>query len=196
LDFPQVKINIRDTKIGLNTQNAQLTMKQPKAEVNIQQPKADQNIKQHPPKLTIDQSNAWDNLGLKNVFERTRDTAQHANQVHQEGLARMAREGDELMRIENGGNPIAAQAKRNAGWDFDYKPGGMPVYDLVSLNYGPGRADIQVKRNDPIIQASPNQPQFQYQRGNVSAHIEQYSNVDIDFEGLKYIGTQGFEMTI
>jgi len=138
LNFPQVKINRRDAKIGLNTQNAQLTMKQPNADVSIQQPKADQNIRQHPPKLTIDQSNAWSNLGLKNVFERTRDTAQHGKQAHHKGLARMAREGDELMRIENGGNPIVAQAKRNAGWDFDYKPGGMPVYDLVSLNYEAG----------------------------------------------------------
>jgi len=171
-------------------------MKQPNADVSIQQPKADQNIKQHPPKLTIDQSNAWSNLGLKNVFERTRDAAQHGNQVHHEGLARMAREGDELMRIENGGNPIAAQAKRNAGWDFDYKPGGMPVYDLVSLNYEPGRAEINNQRKEPIIQATPRKPQLQYQAGQVSVQTEQYSDVQIDVENLKYKGTQGFEITI
>lgn len=196
MNFPQVKITTRDAKIGLNTQNAKLTMTQPNADVSIQQPKADQNIKQHPPKLTIDQSNAWSNLGLKNVFERTRDTAQHANQVHHQGLARMAREGDELMRIESGGNPIASQAKRNSGWNFDYKPGGMPVHDLVSLNYEPGRAEINTQRQEPVIQATPRKPQLQYQRGNVSVQPEQYADVQIDVENLKYKGIQGFEITI
>ncbi|KGX86796.1 DUF6470 family protein [Pontibacillus marinus] len=196
MDFPQIRLNTQQAKTGLNIQNAKLTMNQQKADVRIEQPQADVSIKQHSPKLTIDQSNAWSNLGLKNVFERTRDTAQHANQKFLENLAKMSQEGDELMRIENGGNPIASQAKRNAGWDFTYKPGGMPVYDLVSLSYEPGRADINVKQNDPIIQTTPRKPQFQYQRGDVSTQVKQYSNVDVDFVGLKYVGTQGFEISI
>jgi len=53
-----------------------------------------------------------------------------------------------------------------------------------------------VKQNDPIIQNTPRKPQFQYQRGDVSTQIEQYSNVDVDFVGLKYVGTQGFEISI
>ncbi|QHE53596.1 DUF6470 family protein [Pontibacillus sp. HMF3514] len=196
MDFPQVKIKTTDAKIGLNTQNGQLKMKQPKAEVSIQQPKADQTIKQHPPKLTIDQSNAWSNLGLKSIFERSRDTAQHANQTHMENLGKMSQEGDELMKIERGGNPIASQAKQNAVWDFDYKPGEMPVYDLVSLTYEPGRADISTKLNKPIIEATPMKPQFQYEHGNVSVQTEQYFDIQIDVENLKYKGTQGFEITI
>jgi len=196
VDFPQVKITTRDAKIGLNIQNAQIKMKQHKAEVSIQQPQAEQTIRQHPPKLRIDQTNAWSNLGLKSIIERTNDTAQHANQVHHQGLARIAREGDELMSIESGGNPIASQAKRNSGWNFDYKPGGMTVHDLVSFNYEPGRAEISTKRQEPVIEATPRKPQLQYQRGNVSVQTEQYADVQIDVENLKFKGTQGFEITI
>jgi len=64
------------------------------------------------------------------------------------------------------------------------------------LSYEPGGADISVKQNDPIIQNTPRNPQFQYQRGDVSTQIKQYSNVDVDFVGLEYVGTQGFEISI
>jgi len=84
VDFPQIRLNTQQAKTGLNIQNAKLTMNQEKADMSIKQLQADVSIKQHSPKLTIDQSNAWSNLGLKNVFERTRDTAQHSmNQAEQ-----------------------------------------------------------------------------------------------------------------
>ncbi|MYL54005.1 hypothetical protein GLW08_11715 [Pontibacillus yanchengensis] len=196
MQVPQVQIQTTEAKLGLRTQNAKVTLQQPKADVSIQQPEADLSIKQHPPKLSIDQSNAWRNLDLKNVFERTRELAKHGNQTWSENLAKMAQEGDQMMRIENKGNPIASIAKRSGHWNFDIQVGGMPVYDLVSIDYQPGKAEINAQANQPNIKATPYNPEFTYKRGQVNSQMKQHSSINIDVKNLKFKGTQGFEMTI
>lgn len=156
--------------------------------MSIQQPKADMSIRQYSGKLTIDQTKAWHNLGLKSSFVRTRETADHARQIAMEGLARIAREGDELMRIEQGGNPIAAQGERNAVWEFDYQPGATPWQELVQLNYESTEPDIHTTPNKPKINITPRPPQFGYQPGSISFSIEQYADLQIEFTNLMYKG--------
>ncbi|MCD5325910.1 MULTISPECIES: DUF6470 family protein [Pontibacillus] len=194
---PQIQIQTTLAKIGLTIQNAKHTYKQRPAEQQIQQPKADLSIKQESPKLSINQTKAWQNIGLKSVFVRAEEYASHAKQKGLEHIATMAQEGDELMRIENGGNPIASQAKRTVEglWDFTINPGGRPAYELVDLSFNTGRATIDVKRNEPILRATRNEPQFQYERGQVTARIEQYSDVNIDFKNLTFKGYR-FETNI
>ncbi|MFD1020303.1 DUF6470 family protein [Thalassobacillus hwangdonensis] len=188
MNFPQIRIQSQSARIGMDSKDAELTMQQPNAQVSIQQPKADLSIKQKKGKLSIDQTNAWNNIGLKSSFVRTRETADHARQALLEGIARISQEGDELMRIENDGNPIAAQAERNARYEFFVQHGGMPTYDLVNLSYEVGGAEIDVRPNKPVIDVIPQKPQINYTKGDVSIYIEQYPELNIDFDGLKYVG--------
>ncbi|QAS53704.1 DUF6470 family protein [Halobacillus litoralis] len=182
MNIPKLQIQSTPGRIGLTTNKPQQTIRQPKAEQSIRQPGADMSIEQRPGKLTIDQTNAWHNLDLKNVLVRSKELVGIAEQKWREGLARVSREGDEMMRIENGGNPIAAQAKRNAGFDFTFEPGGRPVYELVDLNYQPGGADISINRREPEIDARVRKPEHTYNPGNVDVRMEQMPDLKIDWK--------------
>ncbi|GGD10877.1 DUF6470 family protein [Pontibacillus salipaludis] len=194
---PQIRIQSTPAKLGLTIQNAKHTYNQPKTEQHIEQPKAGVSIKREPPKLSIDQTKAWQNIGLKSVFVRAEEYANHAKQKGLEHIATMAQEGDELMRIESGGNSIASQAKRmiDGLWEFNIQPGGLPAYDLVDVSFETGGANIDVQRKEPILKATKRGPEFKYERGQVTPQIEQYSDVKIDFDILKFKGDR-FETNI
>lgn len=194
---PQIRIQTTPAKLGLTINNAKHTYRQQKADQRIEQPTADVSIKQKPPKLSIDQTKAWQNIGLKSVMVRSKEYANHAKQKGLENIATMAQEGDELMRIEKGGNPIPSQAKRMIDklWEFNIEPGGRPVYDLVDISVEAGGANIDINQNRPILQATRRDPEFQYERGQVSTQMEQYPEVDIDFKNLTFKGYR-FETNI
>ena len=56
-------------------------------------------------------------MDLKNLSQRVDEFAQLGYQDWLEGLARRARQGQELRHIEKGGNVLAAQAKENGAKD-------------------------------------------------------------------------------
>ncbi|SFJ45671.1 hypothetical protein SAMN04487936_102244 [Halobacillus dabanensis] len=182
MNIPQLRVQSTPGRIGLAINKPEQTIKQHKAGQSIQQPKADMKIEQKPGKLTIDQTNAWHNLDLKNVLVRTEELVGIANNLWMEGLSRVSREGDELMRIENGGNPIAAQAKRNAGFEFTLQPGSRPTYELVQTNYQPGEAQIYIQRREPIIDNKKRDPEHHYRPGNVHVSMEQMPDLKIDWK--------------
>ncbi|SEA39523.1 hypothetical protein SAMN05421743_104206 [Thalassobacillus cyri] len=195
MDFPQIRLSSQRAAIKIETQQATQSIEQPKAQQSIQQPKADVSMRQRPGKLTIDQTNAWHNLGLKSSQVRTRETADHARKSLLEGIARTSQKGDELMRIEQGGNPLADQATRNAVWNFEYKPGGMPAYDLVALDYQAQRPEINITRNTPVINAVPQKVRHDYKPGKVDVSMDKYASLNIDFVNLTYKGYR-FEIEI
>lgn len=188
MELPQIRLSSDRASLSIRMEKGHQSIEQPKAELHIQQPKADMTIKQPTGKLTIDQTNAWHNLGLKSSRVRTEETADHAKRTVLEGTARMAEEGDELMRIENGGEPLADQAARNAIWQFDYPLDGMPVYDLVSIDYQANEPEISFAKKEPVIEAVPQKVRYDYQPGNVDVFMEKYAALDIDFVNLKYKG--------
>ncbi|WP_431804177.1 DUF6470 family protein [Halobacillus andaensis] len=182
MNVPQIQIQSTPARLGLTINKGQQTIRQPKAEQSIEQPQAEMSIKQRPGQLTIDQTKAWHNIDLKSIAERTKETAQVGEQKWMEGLARVASEGDELMRIEDGGNPISAQAERNAGFEFEVKPGGRPAYELVDVSYEPGGAEISVEPQKPIIHTTKRDPQTSLQPRNVTGFMEQYPDLKIDWK--------------
>ncbi|MFD2922572.1 DUF6470 family protein [Halobacillus naozhouensis] len=182
MSVPQLQLQSTDARIGIRTQPGQQTIRQHQAKQSIQQPKAQMTIDTRPGKLTIDQTKAWHNLDLKNVFARSDELVSDARQIWLEGIARVSREGDELMRIEDGGNPIAAHAKQNAKYEFTLQPGGRPAYELVDLHYEPAQVDINVEPQEPIISAEPRKPDISYQRGNVDIFMKQYTDIQIDWK--------------
>ncbi|SIS70310.1 DUF6470 family protein [Salimicrobium salexigens] len=178
----RMEVNTQQARLEVRTHNAELTIRQPKAEQRIAQPPADVTIRQRPGKLSIDQTTAWHNLQFYSSAERTDLAADFGHQDWMKGLGRVAREGDELMRIENQGNPIAAHAKQNAVWEIAYNPGSKPVHDLVNVTYEARPAEIDVKRNDPVITTTAKPPEFSYQPGRVDISMAQYPRVTIDWK--------------
>ncbi|WP_308418970.1 DUF6470 family protein [Virgibacillus oceani] len=160
-------------------------IQQPRAELSIQQPKAEISMSTTPSKLRIDQTQAWEDMNLMHIFKRIEKFANDGHQGLMEGIARRVRQGDELMKIENKGNPIAGQAIEN-GFDQMKSLGikFIPSMDAVKIHYQPSDLKIDVKVNKPRIEAEAHKPLHEYHRGNVSISMKQFSNLDINFANL------------
>ncbi|WP_221566969.1 DUF6470 family protein [Alkalihalobacillus sp. TS-13] len=182
MQIPQIRIQSQPALIGLKTTKGVQQISQPKAEQSIQQPKADLNTKTTKGTLTIDQTQAWNDMDLKSVFVQTEEAAQLGREDLLAGIARRAQEGDQLMRIENGGNPIAEHARVNSGGEMkEWNIGWIPSAGSVKLDYQPARVDIEVQVNKPIIETTPKKPEHTYQPGDVEVFLRQRNSLSIDF---------------
>lgn len=189
MQFPQIRLESTFAQTEVRVYQSVLEIEQPKAELNIQQPSADLKINRTPSKLTIDQTKAREDVDLKHISRRIEEAAQQGYQDWLSGLARVSQDGDELMMIENGGNPIAAQAKRNSESSMlDFNIGWLPSAGGVKINYDPGRVDINWKVNKPSIESEINKPNINYIPGKAEVSLKQYPTLKIDFENLKHVG--------
>lgn len=189
MQFPQIRLQSTFAQTEINTRPAKQEIEQPKADLSIQQPAADLDIQRTPSKLTIDQSKAREDMDLKNISRRIEEFAQQGYQDWLSGLARVSQDGDELMMIENGGNAIAEQAKRNSEPPMlEFNIGWIPSADSVKIGYDPGRVDINWKVNKPIIDSKINKPIINYTPGKTEVSLKTYPSLKIDFENLKYVG--------
>ncbi|SFF67999.1 hypothetical protein SAMN05216353_10582 [Halobacillus alkaliphilus] len=182
MSIPKLQIQTTQARLGIVSSPAAQTIRQYKAEQTIEQSEADVSIQQRSGKLTIDQTKAWNNIGLKSIFTRTEETAAKAQQIGMDGISRTAQEGDELMRIENKGDPIATHAAQNAQFDFSMIPGGRPAFDLVDIQYDPAPASITIEFNHPKIQTVKRAPDLSYQPGKVEVNLEQHADMKIDWK--------------
>ncbi|WP_141604114.1 DUF6470 family protein [Terrilactibacillus laevilacticus] len=171
-------------KIDIQTQNANLDIEQGKAQQSIKQQSAEMKINRQPARLTIDQTEAWNNLGLKSAFTAIQENAQKGKQAVLDGIARRAEQGDELMHIERGGNPIADQARLNSQYHETFDTGHTPPFKAVKIDGVPGSLQIDWQTHKPEISAEVNAPQFTYTPGNVQVTMAQYPSLTIEPVGL------------
>lgn len=182
MNIPQIQLQSTRGQIGLTTQRAIQQIEQPIADLDLQQPKAEMSIRTTKSELSIDSVEMRESLDLMSSRSRTAEVAQYSKQTAMEGLARRVQEGIELMKIENGGNPLAEQAKRtgrqpysNLGIKF------IPQADSVKINFTPGSADIQVKPQKVINNTKINKPIHNYTPGKVNVEMQQYPSLKIDW---------------
>jgi hypothetical protein len=189
MQLPQIRLESQQAKIQMHTIPPKQSIEQPPAQLDLQQPRAELTIERTPGKLTIDQTKAWEDMDLKHIFRRIEEFAQKGYEDWLKGLERMAQDGDELMRIENGGNPLAEQTKRNGESPiYDFNIGFVPSHFSVKTNYEPAKLNIQWKVNKPINNTKPQKPIIEYEPGKVEIAMKQYANLKVDFVNLKFVG--------
>lgn len=195
--FPQIRLQSTFAQTELQIQKPVQQIEQPRAELSIEQPKAELTIERTPGRLTIDQTQAREDMDLKSVGRRIEEAAQLGRQDWLAGIARVAQDGNEMMRIEDGGGAIARQAKRNSeGPPKEFNIGWIPSHFSVKINYEPGSVDIQVQERKPVIDAKVNKPVHEYTPGSTQVSLANHSSLQIDFENLRYVGTAGYEQKI
>ncbi|WP_141432913.1 DUF6470 family protein [Bacillus sp. 03113] len=188
--FPQIRLQSSFAQIDIHTQRGSIEIEQPKADLEIEQPRAELNIERTPSKLTIDQTKAREDVGIKSMTRMLEDAAQKGRQDLLEGIARRAEDGDELMKIENGRGAIARIAKRNSErGPYNINIGWIPSAGSVKIDYDPGTIDIQWNPQKPIIHSKINKPIYQFHPSQVQVQLKQYPTLKVDFENLKYVGT-------
>lgn len=183
MQVPQIRIYSQMAQIEIHTKDAELHIQQPKAELSIQQPPADVNIHITPGKLTIDQSQAFAEMNVIPVLQWNKKHAEKGKKAIIDGIARRAQEGRELMEIENGNKSIIEQAKRNS--EREMKQLGItfiPSRFSVKTDYDPAQVEIEVERNEPIIEAKTHQRAiFRYVPWSVETALKQHPELEIEF---------------
>jgi hypothetical protein len=181
MNFPQITMHSTYGQIEINTQNASLTIEQPPVDLSIEQPKAEMTVNRIPSKLTIDQSKARADVDLKSARQRIEDAAQQGQQSVAQGIARRAQEGEELMKIENGGNPIAQQAKQhNLIPEQEFGLGCVPSLGSVKIDYDPGQLNINWTTHKSIINSQSHKPIINFYPGKINISMKQYPSLNID----------------
>lgn len=185
LRLPQVRMESQMAKIQIQSTPGKQEITQPKATVEIEQPKAELNINSKPAKLHIDQSQAWEDMNLLNVFKSSARFAAEGMSGVKEGIARRAEEGMAMMKIENQGTPLIDQAiqhserpEKSLGIQF------IPSHFSVKTQYEPGELNIDFKINKPRIQAQTHRPEINYTPGDVETSLKQAASLNIDYINL------------
>lgn len=181
MQIPQLRMESEFAQIGIRTTPGKQEIAQPKAELTIEQPPADMQIRTVPGKLKIDQTKAWEDMDLMSILKRNEKFAQEGMQAAQEGTARRAEQGTELMKIEKGGNPLIDHAV-NAAFKPQKRLGikFIPSSFSVRIDYEPSRVDIQVQPNKPVIQATPQKVIHHYEPGHVEIYMQKYPSLKIE----------------
>lgn len=182
-------------RISIQTQKAALTIHQPKATQTIEQPKAEMTVERKPAQVRIDQTEAWHNLNLKSARVRIAEAADAGKQAVLEGIARRARDGNELLHIERnkGKNLIAKQAADHVVLSVigtRYETGSTPPFQAVRYDVVPGSLKINWQTHKPIVRAEPQAPEYAFQPGQVTISMERYPSLDIQAVGL-YVDEKG-----
>lgn len=190
MNFPQIRLQSQMAKIELTTNPAKQSIQQPGPDLDLQQPPAELHITRTPSKLLIDQTEARADIDLKSIRRRVEEFAKNGYQEWLNGIARRAQEGNELMRIEKKGNPIASISKENSKLypTYDFNIGFVPKAGSVKIDFEPTKLDIEWEIKKPINNTTARKPIIDYQPGSVDVRIKQYQDLKIDFANLKYVG--------
>ncbi|MEX3621445.1 DUF6470 family protein [Viridibacillus arvi] len=182
MNIPKLQIHSTRALLGLNIQKPVQQIEQPQATLDIQQPKAIQTMQTTKPQLSIDTEQARADVDLKSVRRRMEEFAADGHQGVLEGIGRRAEQGGELMRIENGGNPIKSQARTSgrqpySGLGIQF----VPSYGSVKVSFEPGSVDIRVEPQQVINNSRANKPIHNYTPGKVTGEMIQYASLEIDW---------------
>ncbi|MDV7763894.1 DUF6470 family protein [Peribacillus sp. CSMR9] len=185
MQIPQIRLQSTSMKIGLNIEQPVQQIEQKAADQSIEQPQAILEIRTAPGKLTIDQSQAREDMDLKSLSKRVEEFARQGYQDWLAGMARRAQRGTELRHIEKGGNALAEQARQNSkGPEKQFNLGWIPSHFSVKLDYQPAQVEIEATAQKPIIDARINRPNHTYTPGSADVEILQKNALDIDFINL------------
>lgn len=180
MKFPQLQMESVRGRISIEQNPAKIEIRQAKATQTIEQPKAEMSIQTTKGKMNIDQSQAWEDRLLMSTIRLNEMHAQEGMRAIQEGTARRAEQGAQLLQIEHDGNVIADQAIENGHpqmkqLSIKYVPSPFSV----KLNYEPAKVDIDIQARQPIIDVQINKPELTFERGPVNITMEQYPELHI-----------------
>ncbi|MGS2778885.1 DUF6470 family protein [Robertmurraya sp. GLU-23] len=181
MNIPQIRIHSKPSQIEISSTRSELSIEQHRGQLYLEQPQADLNITRIPGKLTIDQTQARADVDLKSARRRIEEGAELGKQDVLAGIARRIREGEELMRIENGFGAIASIVKRNSQSIKEFGLGYIPKTGSVQISYDPGKVQIEVLSNSPRVNYQVNKPSISFVPSEVKVNLKQHASLEIDF---------------
>lgn len=181
MNIPQLQIQTTRGILGLQITKPVQEIEQPRATQSIEQPAAILDISTTRSQLSVDTTENRADVDMKSVFRRSAENAQYGHRKVSEGIARRAQEGQQLVRIEDGGNVIASISKQNG----TPPPAEMNVRFVgdrlkLKVSIAPGTTKINATPQKPIHDIQINKPIHHYTQGKVTGQMEQWPDIQID----------------
>ncbi|MBB4823624.1 hypothetical protein HNO89_000844 [Sporosarcina luteola] len=183
MQIPQLQIQTTRGVLGLQIDKPVQEIEQPKATQHIEQPAAILEMSTTRPQISIDTTENRADLDLKSPLRRGNENARYGMQQVLEGVGRRAQEGQQLMRIEDGGNALVNLIKQDT--NRPNAPLGIQfVGDRLKIqtNFSPGTLDIKATPQKPTHEVQINRPVHQYTPGKVTGIVEQYPSIEMDWK--------------
>ncbi len=182
-----LRISRTDGKIGIETTPAKLEITKRDARLSLRRNHVEIRMKTEHPKVEIDQYEAFASAGLKNSLDLAKEAARKGYRQVMEFIAKYARDGDMLAAIENGGNPLADIAERDAFPTDEYGLGFIPQAGPDFKVHGNLKIDAAAAKpeasNGIWSEYEPGEVNINYTRGKVNIYLKQRPSINIEFRG-------------
>jgi hypothetical protein len=182
-----LSISSINAKLGVDSSPARLEMQSQAARLVFQRTDAKLNIQSEPPRVTIDQYECFAEAGLKNNYDFLKDASSRAYQQVMDFIGQTAADGGRLAAIENGGNPIAEIAVRDASpvheFGMGFIPQSRPKIDVTGSIQIEPVLDSNGATNSITGDYTPGRLDINYITGQLDIYVKQYSSIDIKYEG-------------
>ncbi|MBM7623032.1 DUF6470 family protein [Sporohalobacter salinus] len=177
----RISIKQKSGQIGIESTAPQTEVKQQSADYNIKQLSGKLTINTQASKVEISYKAARADLGFKNYKDYSKEIVKQAHKIAFQAIAKYARQGDQLARIEAGGKPLITQAKQNA-YDkkkeigLKWKRG--PKYKVTS---GKQKIKFTPKDLDGVkLNSKEHWPQIRSEWGNVDIYQRKKPQFEIN----------------
>ncbi|MBN2794392.1 MAG: hypothetical protein JXR88_03215 [Clostridia bacterium] len=181
-----LEIRTQPAILGYHISKPVQSIEQPKAHVEgaLTQPQIQVEVRL--PKIQIDQTQAFNESGLKNIEAFSQEYVAIAKQRMLESIGRIAEQGDQLAQINKKGNPVPDIAKYNAFDQFKHEFGMVTMpRNGPDISVIEGNVNVRVVEGELSGKIIAEKPRIHYQQGQVERYVAQYNSISIRYLGEK-----------
>ncbi|SDO37362.1 DUF6470 family protein [Alkalicoccus daliensis] len=186
MDLPKIQISQTNAKIGMQSHKPQMSIQQRSADMKIHQDLHNNlSMQTTDAEIHIDQSAAFADADVKNILRRNEEFADKANQNVMEYVAKVARDGEQMKRIENPGEVIPRLAEGRGlqperQFDLRNIPTGM---DKVRISHVPAELSIHFDWPAVEIDVQKHQPVSDIPRWEINTYLAQKNQIQFSVAG-------------
>ncbi|MGM0370400.1 MAG: DUF6470 family protein [Bacillota bacterium] len=171
----RLNLNIKPPKMSLETNSA--------ADFKMNHQPGSIKVNTKDVKVEINTRQARAALGEKFYKIYSKEIAQKGQQAALQGIARYAQQGDQLAKIENGGQPLIRQAKSNSKdvpkeIGLKWKPG-------PEIKTAPGQFEVESTSTKTNIDTKSYVPQGELDWGQIDKYVDPESKFEIQAVDVK-----------
>ncbi len=155
-----------------------------KLDMTTEHPKIE--IETTKPKIEIDQSQCFDECGLKSPSSLISEIVQYSRSIGLQAIGRIAEQGNELANIQNKENPIPRQAEYNRFGQYVYETniGYMPA-SRPKINFIESHVDIRLVEGRVNNNTVYDPPKINFSPPSIDYYVDDYGSVEISTVDLK-----------
>jgi hypothetical protein len=163
--------------LSIHTQPGRLDMHRTPPQVQMERIPSELRISRHAPQVSMDFSEYRRAVGVHSAVDFAQENAAEGRSIAAEEIGRIAAEGDQLMKIEEGTSFADIALARSEPHEAELNLAPVPVPRRTTVN--PGGVTMSFTPGDVRINAQVAPVQISYQPGKVTVDTEVPSRMNV-----------------